>query len=148
NGSFPVPANTPAPPPPSGGGGTPCIVPPLCGSQADSAMASVSSLLGGSPQPSAKPAANNLPAVKLWSVWNEPNLPVFLLPQRSSTKSHYPVSPTLYRNLYLAARNGLVATGHAQDTILMGELLPVGKSSHTPRSSIRPLDFLRELACV
>src|SRR3954453_17707743 len=35
--------------------------------------------------------------VNLWWVWNEPNLPVFLLPQRSSTRSHYPVSPTLYR---------------------------------------------------
>src|SRR3954466_11334229 len=31
--------------------------------------------------------------VKLWSIWNEPNLPVFVLPQRSSTKSRYPVSP-------------------------------------------------------
>jgi hypothetical protein len=89
-----------------------------------------------------------LPAVKLWSVWNEPNLPVFLLPQRSSTKSHYPVSPTLYRNLYRAAYSGLAATGHGKDTILLGELLPVGKSSHTTRSSIRPLEFLRELACV
>src|SRR3954447_19309590 len=144
NGSFPVPANTPAPPPPSGGGGTPCIVPPLCGSQADSAMASVSP----TPGPSAKPAANNLPAVKLWSVWNEPNLPVFLLPQRSSTKSHFPVSPTLYRRLYLAAYGGLTGSGHTSDTILLGELLPVGKSSKTSRSSIRPLEFLREVACV
>ena len=119
---------TPTPAPGGGGGGTPCIVPPLCGN----AMA----------------AANALPAVKLWSVWNEPNLPVFLLPQRSSTKSHYPVSPTLYRNLYRAAYGGLAATGHGKDTILLGELLPVGKSSHTTRSSIRPLEFLRELACV
>src|SRR3954451_18314375 len=86
--------------------------------------------------------------VKLWSIWNEPNLPVFLLPQRSSTKSHYPVSPTLYRNLYRAAYAGLAASGHGKDTILLGELLPVGKSSHTTRSSIRPLEFLRELACV
>src|SRR3954451_19693079 len=86
--------------------------------------------------------------VKLWSIWNEPNLPVFLLPQRSSTKSHYPVSPTLYRNLYRAAYKGLAASGHGKDTILLGELLPVGKSSHTTRSSIRPLEFLREVACV
>ena len=86
--------------------------------------------------------------VKLWSIWNEPNLPVFLLPQRSSTRSHYPVSPTLYRNLYRAAYKGLAASGHGKDTILLGELLPVGKSSHTTRSSIRPLEFLRELACV
>jgi hypothetical protein len=132
SGSF-VPAagaGTPAPTP--GGGGSPpqpCIVPPLCGS----AMTA---------------QAGALPSVKLWSVWNEPNLPVFLLPQRSSTKSHYPVSPTLYRNLYRAAYAGLAATGHGKDTILLGELLPVGKSSHTTRSSIRPLEFLREVACV
>jgi hypothetical protein len=132
NGTFPVPAGTPAPNPGGGGGGTPppCIVPPLCGSAFASA------------------AANNLPAVKLWSVWNEPNLPVFLLPQRSSTKSHYPVSPAIYRDLYRAAYAGLTGSGHAADTILLGELLPVGKSSKTPRSSIRPLEFLRELACV
>src|SRR4051812_25388737 len=147
SGSFPAPAGTPTPPPPSGGGGgQPCIVPPLCGTAAGSAVASV---FGGAAQaPGAKTAANNLPAVRLWSVWNEPNLPVFLLPQRSSTKSHYPVSPTLYRNLYRAAYGGLAATGHAKDTILLGELLPVGKSTHTTRSSIRPLEFLRELACV
>jgi hypothetical protein len=131
SGSFVPPGGAPVPAPGGGGGGgnPPCIVPPLCGS----AMTA---------------QAGALPAVKLWSVWNEPNLPVFLLPQRSSTKSHYPVSPTLYRSLYRAAYSGLAASGHGKDTILLGELLPVGKSSHTTRSSIRPLDFLRELACV
>jgi hypothetical protein len=150
SGSF-VPAGAPATPPaPSGGGNpSPCIVPPLCGTAAGDAVAS---LFGGSSgsatTPTAKSAAAALPAVRLWSVWNEPNLPVFLLPQRSSTKSHYPVSPTLYRNLYRAAYNGLAASGHAKDTILLGELLPVGKSTHTTHSSIRPLEFLREVACV
>jgi hypothetical protein len=132
SGTFvPAGGTPPAPAPPGGGNPPSCIVPPLCGGS--SAFASQSGAL---------------PAVKLWSVWNEPNLPVFLLPQRSSTKSHYPVSPTLYRSLYRAAYSGLAATGHGKDTILLGELLPVGKSSKTPRSSIRPLDFLRELACV
>src|SRR3954463_15410098 len=144
SGAFAPASGTPAPPG-VGGNPQPCIVPPLCGTAAGTAVAS---LFGGTPAPSGKAAANNLPAVKLWSVWNEPNLPVFLLPQRSSSKSHYPVSPTLYRSLYRAAYGGLAATGHGKDTILLGELLPVGKSSHTTRSSIRPLDFLRELACV
>jgi hypothetical protein len=123
----------PSRPPPAtpGGGGQPCLTAPIipCGGLA-------------------RAAADALPRVQLWSVWNEPNLPVFLLPQRSSTRSHFPVSPTLYRNLYLNARAGLAASGHANDTTLMGELLPVGKSTHTTRSSIRPLEFLRELACV
>src|SRR3954451_1636164 len=146
SGSFAPPSGAPAP---TRGGPAPqpCIVPPLCGTAAGDAVAS---LFTGSPTPapSAQAAASNLPAVKLWSVWNEPTLPVFLLPQRSSSKSHYPVSPTLYRNLYRSAYAGLAATGHAKDTILLGELLPVGKSSKTPRSSIRPLEFLREVACV
>jgi hypothetical protein len=139
--ASPSPSPAPSPSP------QPCIVPPLCGSEAGSA---VSSLFSGSPTPAptAQAAANNLPAVKLWSIWNEPNLPVFLLPQRSSSKSHYPVSPMLYRRLYVAAYNGLTGSGHTSDTILLGELLPVGKSSKTTRSSIRPLEFLRELACV
>jgi hypothetical protein len=146
SGAFPAPAGSAPPAPTTGGGGgspQPCIVPPLCGTSA------VASAFGGTSAPAAQAAqAGALPGVKLWSVWNEPNLPVFLLPQRSSTKSHYPVSPTLYRSLYRAAYGGLAATGHGKDTILLGELLPVGKSSKTPRSSIRPLEFLRELACV
>jgi hypothetical protein len=146
NGSFPVPSGTPAPAPGGGGNPQPCIVPPLCGTASGTAVAS---LFTATPaQPTAQAAATNLPAVKLWSVWNEPNLPVFLLPQRSSSKSHYPVSPTIYRGLYRAAHAGLSGSGHASDTILMGELLPVGKSTKTPRSSIRPLEFLREVACV
>jgi hypothetical protein len=151
SGGFVPAGGTPAAPAPGGGGQPqpqPCIVPPLCGSAAGNAVAS---LFGGgsTPGPAAQPAqANALPAVRLWSIWNEPNLPVFLLPQRSSSKSHYPVSPTLYRNLYRAAHAGLSATGHGKDTILLGELLPVGKSSKTSRSSIRPLEFLREVACV
>jgi hypothetical protein len=147
SGSFAPPGGAaPAPAPGGGGNPSPCIVPPLCGG-----TSAVASLFGSAPTPApgaSASQANALPAVKLWSVWNEPNLPVFLLPQRSSTKSHYPVSPTLYRNLYRAAYSGLAATGHGKDTILLGELLPVGKSSKTTRSSIRPLEFLREVACV
>jgi hypothetical protein len=139
-------------PPGSGGGGgsppppscppkpLPCPAPPM-----GSAFRAFAADDGA---PAAAAAAGPLPAVRLWSVWNEPNLPRFLLPQRSSTRSHFPVSPHLYRGLYLAARDGLAGSGHPGDVILMGELLPVGKSAKTPRSSLRPLEFLREVACV
>ena len=89
-----------------------------------------------------------LPRVSLWSIWNEPNLPRFLLPQRASDRAATPASPSRYRLLLRAAHGALVATGHEADTILVGELLPVGRSSRHPRSSLRPLEFLRELACV
>jgi hypothetical protein len=148
SGSYAPGGGTPTAPP-AGGGGGPCPTAPIIACPGPPAQ--LASLFGGSsspPAPSAHSSAAALPAVRLWSVWNEPNLPVFLLPQRSSSRSHYPVSPTLYRNLYLQAHAGLGASGHGGDTILLGELLPVGKSSHTTRSSIRPLEFLRELACV
>jgi hypothetical protein len=98
------------------------------------------------PQAGAAQAGDALPRVSLWSVWNEPNLPRFLLPQRDSRGR--PISPHLYRRLYLAAHEALSATGHGDDTILMGELLPVGKAGRSERSSVRPLEFVRELACV
>lgn len=101
------------------------------------------------PLPGAKAAAATpYGKVTLWSVWNEPNLPRFLLPQRASNRAKTPVSPHLYRALYNAARDGLSASGHGGDTILIGELLPVGRSSRSASSSIRPLEFLRELGCV
>lgn len=134
-----------------GGGGTPACPPaplPCPKPGVGEALASISSAAPAAGSPTAGAAADTLPGVKLWSVWNEPNLPRFLLPQRSSTKSHFPLSPHIYRGLYLSARAGLGASGHGNDTILMGELLPVGKSSKSPRSSLRPLEFLRELACV
>ena len=84
-----------------------------------------------------------LPRVDLWSIWNEPNLFSWLAPQR--TRSGIPVSPTVYRNLYLAGYRGLRATGHGSDTILLGELMPLGAGS---RRKVPPLEFLREVACL
>ena len=133
---------------PGGGGGTtPCPIPGIPCDRAQEAASAVASAVGSGP--AAQPAqAAPLPAVRIWSVWNEPNLPRFLLPQRSSSRSRTPVSPHLYRRLYLAAHGALSGTGHGADTILIGELLPVGRSSRTTRSSIRPLEFLREFACL
>ena len=127
-----------------GGGGAPCPIPGIPCAEAERAVASVA---GSAPAAGAAQSAP-LPAVRFWSVWNEPNLPRFLLPQRSGNRARTPVSPHVYRRLYLAAHGALTATGHGGDTILIGELLPVGRSSRTTRSSIRPIEFLREVACV
>ena len=131
SGSYPAPAAG-APAPPS----TPLPLP--------EAVSSVTRSATGAQTAAATPYGK----VTLWSVWNEPNLPRFLLPQRMSNRAKTPVSPHLYRSLYRAARDGLGATGHGGDTILIGELLPVGRSSRSASSSIRPLEFLRELGCV
>jgi hypothetical protein len=84
-----------------------------------------------------------LPRVTLWSAWNEPNLSSWLRPQRS--RRGVVLSPSIYRNLYLAVYRGLRATGHGGDTILLGELMPLGGRSS---KRVAPLLFLRELACL
>jgi hypothetical protein len=84
----------------------------------------------------------DLPRVEIWSIWNEPNLFGWLLPQR---RRGVPLSPSLYRGLYLAGHHGLRDSGHAGDTILLGDLMPLGAGS--PRK-VPPLEFLREMACL
>lgn len=84
-----------------------------------------------------------LPRVDVWSVWNEPNLYSWLAPQ---TTKGVPQSPSIYRNLYLAAHAGLKATGHGDDTILIGELMP--RAGTDTGRKVPPVDFLREMACL
>jgi hypothetical protein len=78
--------------------------------------------------------------VSHWSIWNEPNHPDFLGPQYSRGR---PVSPRIYRALFLAGEHGLRASGNADDVVLMGETAPVGTSKVVP-----PLTFLRGALCL
>lgn len=103
----------------------------------------------GTSRPSAKEfrlfaeaAGRQFPGVRIWSIWNEPNLYSWLSPQRSRG---VPKSPSIYRKLYLAGHAGLRASGHGRDRILLGELMPRGGRS--PRK-IQPLVFLREMFCL
>jgi hypothetical protein len=79
--------------------------------------------------------------VAIWSIWNEPNQPQFLLPQ---FRAGEPASPRLYRRLYQAGQRGLAAAGQGEDTILMGETSPIG----IDRRVVEPLDFLRGALCL
>jgi hypothetical protein len=89
----------------------------------------------------AEAAGRRFPEVDIWSIWNEPNLYSWLSPQR---RKRVPVSPSIYRRLYLAGHRGLRASGN-DDTILLGELMPRGGTD--PRK-VPPLQFLREMACL
>jgi hypothetical protein len=89
----------------------------------------------------AKAAGLQFPQVDIWSIWNEPNLYSWLSPQR---RNRVPVSPSIYRKLYLAGHRGLRASGN-DDTILLGELMPRGG---TDQRKVPPLQFLREMACL
>ena len=90
----------------------------------------------------AEAVGKHFPEVDLWSIWNEPNLFSWLSPQRSK---RVPVSPSIYRKLYLAGHRGLSESGNGSDTILLGELMPRGGTD--PRK-VPPLQFLREMACL
>jgi hypothetical protein len=78
--------------------------------------------------------------VAIWSIWNEPNQPQFLMPQFRKGKA---ASPRLYRRLYQAAQKGLVASGNGGDTILIGETSPRGN-----QRIVAPLAFLRGTFCL
>ena len=116
-----------------------CLLPPVCFSGVPPVQ------IGGLPIDLDQLAQlgvklNPLPRVDFWSVWNEPNLDLFLRPQFRRGK---PVVGTLYRRLFLAAQEGLRQSGHGSDPVLIGETSP--SSGHT---STDPIDFLRQVLCL
>jgi hypothetical protein len=95
-------------------------------------------------------ASRPLPRVAFWSLWNEPNLGVQLAPQ-ALPHSTVEESALLYRKLADAAWEGLRASGHSHDTILIGELAPAGATfpgAPGDFAAMAPLRFLRALYCV
>src|SRR5262249_51526175 len=59
----------------------------------------------------------NLPRVRYWQIWNEPNFSMFLLPQ--ADKAGRPVSPDIYRALVNAAYRAIHAV-HADNIVIAG----------------------------
>ena len=88
-----------------------------------------------------------LPAVDLFTVWNEPNHPGFLQPQwRREGGRYVPHSPHLYRALVRAAYPA-IKRGAPDSRVLIGATASMG-SSTAGRSGVPPLLFLRAFACV
>ena len=85
------------------------------------------------------------PHVSTFSIWTEPNLYSWLSPQYANGLA---ISPHMYRNLVRAASDGLDESGHSGEQLLIGELMPFARSSGVGTSKVRPIEFLRELACV
>ncbi len=94
--------------------------------------------------------------VSIYSIWNEPNHPAFLLPQWNSNGT--PASPRIYRGLYQAGYEGLQAAGLAHPNVLFGETAPTGydsvksllrrEKSRALLHDVAPLEFLREALCL
>jgi hypothetical protein len=75
----------------------------------------------------------------VWTVWNEPNLAIFLQPQERDGR---PYSPLLYRELYLAAQDA-IHEAQPDAPILIGETAPTGGLD-----GVSPLTFTRQTLCL
>ena len=92
--------------------------------------------------------------VSLYSIWNEPNHPAFLLPQWNTNGT--PASPRIYRGLYQAGYAGLQAAGLSRPPLLFGETAPTGytkinykrEKSKALLHDVAPLAFLRKRMCL
>jgi hypothetical protein len=89
----------------------------------------------------------NLPRVRYFEPWAEPNLPSLLEPQYQHGK---PVSPEIYRRLANAFYAGAKSV-HRDNLVIGPALAPFGDPAHNPRFKhprMRPVRFLRQLLCL
>jgi hypothetical protein len=85
--------------------------------------------------------ATPIPRVNYWGIWNEPNERSWLVPwYRQSGHKRALIQPQEYRALVDAAWNGLQASSHGSDTIMIGET--------ANRGIMSPVPFMRSLYCV
>jgi hypothetical protein len=77
-----------------------------------------------------------LPAVRYWSIWNEPNHVFFVSPRSAA--------PAIYRGMVSRGVPALRATAPGGSKIFVGELAPVG----TATKVIGPLRFMRGWLCL
>ena len=96
----------------------------------------------------AEAVARRYPQVHLWTTWNEPNHSAFLLPQWErrgrgwvATAAHH------YRAMHERAYAAIKRVS-GRNRVLIGGLTSFGGRRPGAFHSIRPLRFLRELACV
>jgi hypothetical protein len=82
-----------------------------------------------------------IPRVTEWGIWNEANWEGSLNPWHRTIRGRTELmQPPLYRGIANTAWRALSATGHASDTILLGETADFG--------NIPPLQFLEDVYCV
>jgi hypothetical protein len=91
-------------------------------------------------------SGSNLPAIRDWEPWNEPNLAVYLTPQWKRVAGVFQaVSPGIYRNLLNAFYAGVKAVAPA-DIVAAGTTAPFGDPPGGSR--IQPATFWRDLLCL
>jgi hypothetical protein len=88
--------------------------------------------------------------VDRYLLWNEPNQQGWLQPQwecNSRRRNCKAVSPHLYRSLVRAAEPQVHAADPGSEVVI-GELAPIGDPPISANTPIKPLIFMREMACV
>ena len=113
---------------------------PHAGKFEDFAEALATRYSGSYPDP-ANPG-QNLPAVEYFEGWNEPNLQLYINPQREGKKN---TSPAIYRDLLNGFYDGIKA-GSPGATVLGAGTGPFGDESGPRR--IPPKEFWRDVFCL
>ena len=86
--------------------------------------------------------------MRLWTTWNEPNHPQFLLPQwRRAGGTWVPHSPHVYREMHEQAYAAINRI-EEENQVLIGGTAALEQERRRPRGTVAPMRFLRELACV
>ncbi len=87
-----------------------------------------------------------LPRIRLWQIWNEANVNLFLNAQLEGAQ---PLSPSTYRRLVNAGAGALKAV-HRDNVVVAGGLSPFGTTVEQAggRAAIAPLRFMREFLCL
>jgi len=86
-----------------------------------------------------------LPAVKLWTAWNEPNEPFELAPQYKRVAGRWVIQSAIdYAKICNAVYTGIHSTMNAGEKVACGVTSPRGNNNPSGgRSTIDPLSFLR-----
>jgi hypothetical protein len=131
--------------PPWANGGRPTTYAPTRGSDLEQFAYAAAKRYSGTFSPSADGDA--LPRVRYWTAWNEPNLPLGLLPQWRRVGKHWVIQSA---RDYARICNAVVAGVHG--TLIPGELVACGdtapRGNNAPTSSrptTSPLAFLRAM---
>jgi hypothetical protein len=90
---------------------------------------------------------HDLPAVRMYTTWNEPNTPAFLQPQWVKRGGRWrAASPYVYRAMHDAAYDAIKSRSPFS-VVLAGGTAATG-SRREGRGGVAPLRFLRDLTCV
>jgi Glycosyl hydrolase catalytic core len=91
------------------------------------------------------PDGRILPAVKEWLAWNEPNNPIFLVPQYKKTAKGWTIQSAVnYAKICNAIYTGIHSGAVAGERVACGGTAPRGNNDpSSSRPSVSPLAFLR-----